>query len=175
MRDKASQTVLPISLSVLVPGVIVAAIWPRRWYTLGDESLRPASRRQFVREQGAAMALEMGVTWLLLTTALYAGAMLLEPSRVLVSRLCQALPIIISAQILTFGAIAWVMRYRSGWLVVAPVFLATFTGMSVLVVGGALSELDRVQPMLLASVIFAAAGVGIAFDAYRRWLTTEFD
>jgi len=177
MRDRGSRTVLPITLSALVPGVIVAAIWPRRWYTLAEESLRPVSRRQFVREQGGAMALEMGMTWLWLTVTLFGVSLLLEPSwyHMLASPLWRALPIVISGQILTFGVIVWVMRYRSGWLVVVPMLLATFTGMGVLVVGGALAELNRARPMQLAAVIFAAVGLAITYDAYRRWLTTEFD
>jgi hypothetical protein len=69
----------------------------------------------------------------------------------------------------------WVTRYRSGWLVIVPILLATFTGLAVLVIGGTLAQLGDIRPMLLAAVIFAAVGLAIAFDAYRRWLTTEFD
>jgi len=29
--------------------------------------------------------------------------------------------------------------------------------------------------MLLAAVIISAVGLAITYDAYRRWLTTEFD
>jgi hypothetical protein len=175
MRDKHSRVVLPIMLSVLLPGVIVAAVWPRRWYTLADESLRPASRRQFVREQGAAMAMELAVNWFTLTAAVVTAALLLEPSMSRLAPLWRALPLIVATQILIFGVIVWVMRYRSGWLVVVPIFLATFTGLAVMVVGGALSELKSIQPMLIAAGICAVVGVTITFDAYRRWLLTEFD
>ena len=175
MRDKHSRVVLPVMLSVLLPGIIVAAVWPRRWYTLADESLRPASRRQFVREQGAAMAMELAVNWFTLTAALVAAAVLLEQSVIRLAPLWRALPLIVAAQILMFGIIVWVMRYRSGWLVVVPIFLAMFTGLIVVVVGGALSELNSAQPLLIAAGIVAAAGVAITFDAYRRWLVTEFD
>jgi hypothetical protein len=174
-HDRGSRTILPIVMSVLVPGMVVGGVWPRRWYVLADESLRPASRRQFVREQGAAMALEMAITWLWLTTAFFAGALLLEPSTMLSSPLWPALPLIISAQILNFAVIVWVMRFRSGWLVVLPMLLGLLVDGVVLATGGALAEHDENGHMLIAALIFAAAGVAITYHAYRRWLTTEFD
>jgi hypothetical protein len=174
-HDRGSRTIVPIIMSVLVPGLVVGGIWPRRWYVLADESLRPASRRQFVREQGAAMAVELAITSLWLTTAFFAGALLIEPSTILSSPLWPALPLIISAQILNFAVIVWVMRFRSGWLVVLPMLLALAVDGVVLATGGALADHDETGHMLIAALIFAAVGVAITYHAYRRWLTTEFD
>jgi hypothetical protein len=174
-RDKHGRVVLAICLSVLVPGLVVASIWPRRWFVLADESLRPASRRQFVREQGAAMAVELALTWLVITVGTFAAALLYDPSTMLASPLWRALPVTAAGQLLTFGVIVWVLRYRSGWLVIVPIFLATVVGLGVLIVGGTLAEREAIGPMLKAAAIFATVGLVITADAYRRWLATEFD
>jgi hypothetical protein len=173
--DKASAVVLPITISLMVPGAMVAAVWPRRWYVIAGESLRPVSRRQFVREQGAAMALEMAMTWLAITIVTFAGGLLLSPSNILASSLWRALPMLAAGQVITFSVIVWVLRYRNGWMVVVPMFVAMVVSSCVLVLGGVLAQLQTSGPMLFAAVAVALLGAGISFDAYRRWLTTEFD
>lgn len=174
-RDPYAQTVLPVILSTLVPGLVVAGVWPRRWYALADESLRPASRRQFVREQGAAMATELASVWLAITVATFAGSILPRPTQVLSSPLWRALPALAAGQVLVFGVVVWVLRYRAGWLVVVTMLLAMTAALVVLLIGGALAQRPDIRPLLAASATFAVIGLAITFDAYRRWLVTEFD
>jgi hypothetical protein len=173
--DKTSAVVLPIAISLMVPGAMVAAVWPRRWYVIAGESLRPVSRRQFVREQGAAMALEMAMTWLSITIITFAGGLLLLPLDLRSSALWRAVPMIAAGQVITFGVIVWVLRYRNGWMVVVPMILSMIVTASVLVLGGILAQAGTSAPTLIAAALIAFAGAAITFDAYRRWLTTEFD
>jgi len=159
-----------------VPGLMFAATWPRRWYVLGDESLRPASRRQFIREHGAAMAMEYAITWAWITAAPFASAVLFAswPQRVF-EQLMVALPMMAAVQALIFAILVWILRFRAGWLVIVPIFLVTGVGVAALIVGAAIAEARNVNAAMLFTLLVAVAGVGITLDAYRRWLVTEFD
>src|SRR5205814_3766673 len=56
----------------LFPGIVVAFLWPRRWLTISAEAMLPSTRRQFIRQVGAAMLLDQLTLWLasLLTAVL---------------------------------------------------------------------------------------------------------
>jgi hypothetical protein len=175
MRDTESRVVFPVVLSAIAPCMIVAGIWPRRWYVLAEESLRPVTRRRFILEQGAAMALEHAATWFYITAATFITALLIGTWTGPGPRLLMAVPVIAGGQVLIFGLIVWELRYRHAWLVIVPMILALSAAGAILVIGGMLAQYRHFGLMLLAGLILAAIGVAITFDAYRRWLTTEFD
>jgi hypothetical protein len=165
----------PLAMAIFVPGLIVAGVWPRRWYMLASESLRPVSRRRFILEQGAAMALELAATAAAITAAVFAAGLLLDTRDRWASPLWLALPLVAAGQVLTFGVLVWVLRYRSSWLVVVPMLLVALIDTIVMVATFALIEHRDVHNILMFAAGFAVAGVVLTADAYRRWLTTEFD
>jgi hypothetical protein len=162
-----------VLICTLVPAFVSTLILPRRWVTLGQESLFPQTRRQFIREMGLAMLRDLYSAWfwsLLLTVAmvvvmsvLYASPKiqfnLFDPTYLWLM-LCSG-----ACEFLVFGIIVWLMRYRSGSLAV----------LALLPVGAAVCSV----PMALntfgafAAVLYLLAGGLLCCDAYRRWLNAE--
>lgn len=75
-----------------------------------------------------------------------------------------------SAPSIGYGAIVWLMRYRSILAVYAPNF--------VLIVPCAMLDMDSRIPSMrwiasCSAAILAVIGLWLARDAYRRWLLTE--
>jgi len=174
-KDDVGLMVALVAAS-MVPGQMFAATWPRRWYVLGEESLRPASRRQFLREQGAAMALEYALTWAWLSAVTFTSATLFArwPYGVF-AQLMMALPLMAGVQVLIFGILVWILRFRAGWLIIAPIFLVTAIGLAALIAGGTMAHAREVGMIMLVAALLTVTGVGITLDAYRRWLVTELD
>ena len=126
------------------------------------------------------MALEFAETWAWITALTFAAGFLMtnrwDMSQTL-RKMLMALPILAGGQFLIFGIIVWILRYRAGWLVIVPMFLAliaagavlTIAGLTVEHTGGGFGE------AIFISLAIAGIGLLITFDAYRRWLVTEFD
>jgi hypothetical protein len=173
--DKQWALALPMILSTIVPGLVVGAIWPRRWYALADESLRPHSRRSFIREQGAAMAAEYASVWGWITLLTCGLGLMLGDWRDTLPKMLLALPLIASGQLLTFGVIVWVMRYRAGWLVIVPMLLSLLIALPLMIAGGMIVDRGSVFLSMAGTVWLLLMASAVTFDAYRRWLVTEFD
>jgi hypothetical protein len=176
----SSRYIIAVALATMVPGLMVTAIWPRRWYVLADESLRPATRRRFLLEQCTAMALELFAAVALITTAVLLATMLLgavSPIREAVppSNVWRALPVLVAGQILVFGINLWILRFRAGWVILLPMIATTCISAPLLIAMALLDRRGGWGDSLLVALILAVTGLGITFDAGRRWIVTEFD
>jgi hypothetical protein len=176
----SSRYIIAVALATIVPGLMVTAVWPRRWYVLADESLRPATRRQFLLEQCTAMALELFTAVALITTAVVVSMMLLSvvsPIRDVVppSNVSRAFPVLVAGQMLIFGINLWILRYRAGWVILLPMIMTTCISAALLLVMVMLDRRGGWGASLLVALILTVTGLAITFDAGRRWLVTEFD
>jgi hypothetical protein len=169
--------VIPALLSLIMPAIFTMTTWAQRWDLLASESLRPAiSRARFVREQGAAMALDLAVVWASITVGLFATALIYRPAWLFTSTVAAILFRSAAAQVWIFSIGVWTLRHRTWrWLgfvsfVGALLLVSIVTGRAF---DGPKGTLNPPSP--LVSAAFLVAGVIITLDAHRRWLKTDLD
>jgi hypothetical protein len=163
----------PIYLAVFFCGLV----WPQRWLNLSMELLLPASRREFVRETGAAMALCMFKLWSSSTVVALMGMGIISPHELQKYAVNLAAIVVASAagQIFIFGVLVWGLWMRNGIWSVMAVMVAVAGSMPILAM-----QMPDMPPMNFAHAglwIAALLGVGglVTLDAYRRWIRTEMD
>lgn len=166
--------VAPQVFALMLPIVLAGQAWPRRWQVLGVASLRPIPRSQFIREQGAAMALDLAMAWGLIMLGALLPSVILYPRNFLSGAIWFSLLAMACAQVLLFGANVWVLRLRSAWLSLAT--LAGSAAAQILLIA-LVAALIGQFPLLGAGLValLLLLGVGITYDAYRRWLITDLN
>jgi hypothetical protein len=153
-------------------GTIVPQQWLQRHATWAFESLRPATRRRFILEQGLAMARSMALLMILPIAGWLAIMAIFAPSMMLEPITWEIVAGTAVAQIFVFGCSVWLMRHRARGvfsLVLLPVFILGFVTSLLALRGTAIDPADAAV-WLVATV--AVSGL-ILWDAYRRWLNTE--
>jgi hypothetical protein len=160
-----------------MPTIFTVTSWPQRWNLLAVESLRPVeSRGRFLREQGAALALDMAIVWASITAGTFAMALIFLPSALFSPAMAGILLRIAAAQVWLFAVNAWMLRYRDRRWLGFLTFVGALTTMAVLTgraIDGPKGALNTPSPAF--SAVIALIGVLIACDAYRRWLRTDLD
>ena len=142
--------------------------------TLGQELLRPATRRTWLIETALALLVELLQMWLAVAVAFVAAALVWWPDLLRSVDGWLMLALTLAAQATIWGLGAWLLRYRSAaipWLALAAV-----VGLCVLV-AVAWSTRQFLGPTYLAgaALLFVLVGVVLVADAYRRWLRTDLD
>ena len=113
-------------------------MWLRRWPRLGYESLRPVSRREWVWENGVAIAKSVSLNHLVSVLIQLLIVAVLLPAALNDPMLWQLLIWITACQVLIFGAAAWLTSYGSimllmmcmgmGFAALMPLTLTFMTG-----------------------------------------------
>jgi hypothetical protein len=169
--------VVPLMLSLVLPAIFTITTWSQRWNALAVESLRPVeSRGRFLREQGAALALDLAIVWGSITAGVFATALIYHPSWLASWIFAGSVLRSAAAQVWIYATTIWILRYRNRpWLgfitfVGALTAVAVITGRAIDGPRGTLST-----PSSLTSAAIVAVSMIISLDAYRRWLKTDFD
>jgi hypothetical protein len=178
-HDKSERGLLigvPILMGLVVPILIAASTWPRRWYTLAQDSLRPATRREFFLEQGLAMGWELVNLWFWITAGSLLPTLIYHPDWLRSPTTLGLLTLSFAEQLVLLGVFVWIVRYRTAFL---------FTWITSLLAAGAAGYLfvheigqpdDRLHaPSPLVVIAVAIVALPILLDAYRRWLRTDLD
>jgi hypothetical protein len=143
--------------------------WMRLWPFLEIESLSPVERDAFIRELGLAWLIRYAQLLILCIAVLLAATAIHHRSTIDAWRaIGLSVSTVTCVMVLVAGCGLWLMRYRKatlalllGWLSQAPYFALLWFASSA-------------RETLLLSGLFALAGVVILWDAYRRWLQTEW-
>jgi hypothetical protein len=78
-------------------------------------------------------------------------------------------------QVVIFGVVVWVARYRSTWLSVLAL-MVVFPVPQMFQLPWLISRPGQLPDNVLwITAVIGLVGLLITFDAYRRWLTMEFD
>lgn len=164
---------IPLSVST---GLTLATWFTvfRRWGRLGYESLRPATRRQWVLENAAAILMRVGqiqIVWLLLQ-----GAVLLIcfPEFQLSPVLLETLGCWIGWQILIFGVSAWIASFAS----YALKMISMGAMLGLMWIGwiplGLLNVEQGRTLWQITAVATGTIGLGMCAVAYRKWCRIDF-
>jgi hypothetical protein len=166
-------------VSTLVPAFL-AAVGVLQWRTstLRYESLLPVDRRSYLRQVGTAAAVGHFRLWAGMSVALALWWLLIDPRPLPLARLGGVLAFSAAFQVGVFGVVVWVARYPSR----APagfagiVMSAFFSGVLSFQVGWSKSSPEHLPHVALwVAGVIAVIGLAITYDAYRRWLVTDFD
>lgn len=169
------------SIILTFPPTLAVAMGMLQWRTfkLSRELLLPVARRDYIRQLGAAASVSVFQIWIGTSVALTLWWLLVGPRPISIALFGGALAYSAAFQVVFFGVMAWVSRYRSKILGIA-VLLTIFFVSQILT---QLSQFRRIvasPEQLLHDVLWIAGvitvfGVLITIDAYRRWLRAEFD
>jgi hypothetical protein len=146
--------------------------WLRQWRYLEMESLRPIERSRFLGELGLAIVFDVALVWAMLAAAIVIWVMLLKRGTMeginVAIALCQSALM----QIFLLAGVLWLMRLRSGGLIVAATVLIALP--LIVLMDIALLDFYRYREIaLLSSLVLAGVGAMIAVDARGRWVLTE--
>jgi hypothetical protein len=162
-------TVLP---AVLAAGTLVR----RRKLVLPRESLMCVDRPTYLKQVGMAAALSHLQMWLG-PTAIFVFMFFMVARQPLSVAVASVLAISALSQPWFFGLNVWLLRFRSalpclfGWMVSFHVLMVAMF----VTEGGPAREGSWRPIVFFVAAIFAVLGLVLTWDAYRRWLVTDFD
>ena len=144
-------------------------MWVLRWPRLGYESLRPVSRREWVWENGVAIAKSASLNHLASVVMQLLIVAVLLPDALSDPMLWQLLIWITACQVLIFGAAAWLTSYGSFILLVMSLGFGFTTLMSL-----ALTFMTGKLGLALPTIIGLSAGAAVlgviaTRQAMKRW------
>jgi hypothetical protein len=164
-----------------LPAIIaVAGVLQWRTFKLSRELLLPVERKNYIRQLGTAAALGHFQFWTGMSIALLLWWLLLGPRPLYLAMFGGILAFSAAFQGFVFGIVVWMARYRS----IGRGFFVLFTMLSGVVASMQLASMRRwsegfpgqlPQEALWTAGVLALLGLLITFDAYRRWLKTDFD
>ena len=168
------QTSQRFRTALLMPMVISFALvwgqwmpWMQRWPRLGYESLRPVSRREWVWENGVAIAKIIARNSAVVTLLQVLIVAFLLPNFLTEPSLWEALIWLLGCQVLLFGVCAWVTSFGSlllASLLISPCF-------AVLIAPFPLSQLSEWGIPLTAVLSLGMSLLGFVSCrfAFKRW------
>ena len=168
----------PMVIGLVLPIITAGAGLPRRWYMLATESLRPATREQYLREHGAAFAVELAITWAWATVGGYLPTLIFKPELFLTYTFVACVLLTAAAQVWFFAVAIWLLRWRGSLFSMGIAFGLVCLGTLAIVAkqfeAGPRIDLTR-GPSPLLALALVIAGLVVAYDAYRRWMVTDLD
>ena len=160
--------------SIMPPGLGVGILRLRRGALLPRETLLCIDRPTYLKQVGAAAAISQLEMWLCSVV----GVLIwwwLAAYEVFSPKVVLALAFSALLQPWFFGVGVWFVRFRSPLpLVAAYIVFVQVTVISTMAT--TFGPARAAQPVVLSvAAIFAILGLILTWDAYRRWLVTDFD
>jgi hypothetical protein len=157
----------------IVPIIVSACFWSARWPTLAQELTRPFTRTRLVRVMLSGFALDAGNSFAAFVIAGLSILLLRWP--VALGEAARLLIFVASIQFVLFAIAVWLLRLRSNWISILTLQLLVIGVVILLMPTVEKSSQQSISWILSRSAIFIMCGAAVFFDAYRRWLKTDFD
>ncbi|MHB1767529.1 MAG: hypothetical protein ACYCUV_06715 [Phycisphaerae bacterium] len=152
---------------VVMPSLLAASQWLKRWPFLEIESLRPDSRRQFIKGIFSAVAIQTLFAWLAFAGAIAAIAII--DGNVFRGWATLAHYYIASLLVHPFGYVqcCWILSHRR-----PAVLYAVGAGMVEFEMFSGFWDWEM-RSVIVAAAIFGILGVILLPIVYRRWMNLE--
>ena len=166
-------------IPIFLPTVAIMSVIQRRSSMFERELLMPVDRKSYIRQLGTAAALSQFLLWGGISIAMALWYWLsnadLQPQQL--SKLAVVLVFSGAFQVGFFGIQAWIAQYRSYRL--NSVIMGILIGVAQIPLFRLLSRSSSTTCQLVHETMWIASsivlvGLLITFDAYRRWLKTDF-
>lgn len=157
---------MPIFFALMMP----AMEYLQQWRTRVTDILKPVRREDYLREMGLCLAIDLARNLAMVFAVVLGTILVVSPSDFQPAVALPWLLITTLAATFYFGAIVWLLRYRSMVMAVAPglVIVVLYTVLAIEWSNPSIHSLA----VCIASVL-ALIGIWLARDAYRRWLLTD--
>lgn len=176
MANPARDVVVIMSVQVMSNPVNLWLPWFMRLHRLGYESLRPRTRREFVRELGLALLWDTTVCWLGGVLCLGIAAAIWAPELLQFKNLLPFVVCTAVGQLCTYAAMAiWFLRRGSGMAAGIAYAFGPFMAMEMWIPSVAMNGGGGIAVNLAIAAAMAAAGVATVAVAYRRWCHADLD
>ena len=147
---------------------------------MGRALLLPIQRKTYIRQLGTAAALSHFQLWAGMALVLTLWRLLIGPQPLPWSVLAGVLAFSAAFQVAAFSVVVWTARYRLravGWFSVMLLLAAVLSVVEIRWIRSLLVTLPGKLPSdaFWMAGILALLGLLITWDAYRRWLVTDFD
>jgi hypothetical protein len=155
--------------------LVTATAMENRGALLSHGLLLPATRRQFVRELGAAMLANLYTAWICALFPIVAWAAFVTPEPIRPAAAALAAIVLIAAayQLFAFGAIAWTLRLTHRLAITFALTGVCSLGVLILI-DTALARQRPLGPVTITiASILALAGAIFTLTAYHRWAGSE--
>ena len=157
---------LPFWFVTFLPVAVVLSAFQQAFKD-GRGLLLPIERNSYILQVGAAAALSQLQVWACGAVVLAIWWQVSAPVVLPLPLLGQCLAFSAAIQVLAFGIMAWVSRWRSkaelGGILCLTIWLQFIT-----------IQFSQTAVIVISSIV-VALGPLIAYDAYRRWLVADFD
>ena len=161
---------LPLLMLFGLPVVVTLFNYAQQWQYRSIDILKPMRREDFFREMGLCMAIDLFGSLFVGAALLAALVAILGPGHLLAfySRDMLLISLLaIGGMVCAFGWVVWFLRYR---LMVVLVFVP---GLLIpLIIAMPVTRASLPTALLVASSL-VLTGLGLTYDAYRRWLLTD--
>jgi len=174
-RSSVSVLIMSVVFCSFIPACLPwAAVRYRRTLWGQYECLLPVDHASYIRQSGLAAVLSQFQYWFICAAIIVLFQQVVFPGYI--SLLMKLLACSFLCQIGLLGMVAWLLRLRSthqiasGFIILLPAVIAIsfFVGMEQ-------GQTDSWRVLFWAAGGFAVMGLLLAWDAYRRWLVTDFD
>jgi hypothetical protein len=160
---------VPSIVYLLFPADMVSISWIRAWPWLELDSVRSATRRELIREIGAAIAIQTLQAWAIVAAIFTIGTLSLQvPTSFAASILLGSL----AMQPLAFGVAVWAMRYRSVGLQ-SLLFMPLIIPATLLAFWQGSASATWLLLACVAACALTIMGAGLTKLASRLWLESE--
>jgi len=176
--EQATMTIgVVLFVLALMPAVATMGVFQSRTLKLGRELLLPVPRTSYIRQLGTAAALSQFQLWAGMSLGFLLSLLLTSPRPLQLAVLAGVLASSAAFQVAAFGLLAWVARYRTpvlpGLVVMALLMAAQSVQMGWTLRSPGQSHMP--YHLIWVATVIAVLGLLITWDAYRRWLVTDFD
>jgi hypothetical protein len=160
-------------LLMILPGIVAMSAMYHRPVGMAAQLCLPVGRRDYLKQLGAATAWSFLRAWLVISAAAVLLSMLGNP-RPDFAEIGRLLAVSLLTLVWFFGVGVWFARFRSPTSVI-PLSAVGLLLLLVILAAWCFAKMMDPQPFQLPAAAMAIVGVLLACDAYRRWLTTDFD
>jgi hypothetical protein len=175
-QKRANLGIALLMISVILPGVLGSSFWRGRIPMLGHELLLPVDRPSYIRQLGMAAVIGHLKLWTGICVGPILWLGLTAQQSFSLTDLAFVFGIGTLLQPLFFGVGVWFLRYRHLGMQTGGLVGAVYVSAIPAALYATPGPLDtwKYSALLVAGII-AVFGLLLTYDAYRRWLRTDFD
>ncbi|GEM_PF-5854003 len=163
-------SLMPLLTLFALIGAFTGLIYAQQWQIRSTDILKPGRREDFFREMGLCVAIDMARNVLGAAVLLAVLTALVAPASLppLCSRhMLLAVIMASGGMVFSLGSVVWFLRLR------LPVVVGMCTPIAQLPLFMMSATTASLPTALLVAAGFAVIGLGLTYDAYRRWLVTD--
>lgn len=177
-HNSARELIVLFSAQVMTnPFNTIWLSWFLRRGRLGPESLRPRSRKEWVRELGLALMYDLTLCWLGGLICLGLAASIAAPELLQINNIIRFTISTAVGQLCVYALLSLCLLKlpKQGWGATIAIACCPFVAMSTWIGFVAMNDRIAMQVTMLIAAVLGAAGIATIAIAYRMWCEADLD